>query len=448
MLGTNNNARFQSSLLKNVQSLQTSLGLTTISLQQQLSDLNARINVIQNTLDDDTQIVGYRISLASLGLENVNNTADSTKPISIATQAALDQKQSILSTTNTLPVSHVTDLTTTLTNMNNTIDSKANSSALTFPNIKTSSTDSTTLTFTLGQMNTSISSKADASALNSTNTEVSKKVNTTDLIFPNVKETSQAGARTLAAVFTSINDTLLTKANTAQLIYSEIKASSAANAENLSTALSTINNSIANKVNSSALIFSNIKRSDTDTTTLNTALADKANKTDLIFDNITQSNVLGSLTLANKFLLIESDIQAKATNISPVVVTTVFINTNTISVANKNKIHVFTNGYSNGAFVTTCTVTLPDPTLTASGTLTFDEGDFYHILCMANKTPNGQTASPNNFTVTIKAAGPTSPDTTTFNISLLNAKTNNEALTGAILRIITINNVKRWVRVA
>ena len=451
MLGSNNSARFQSSTLSSIQTLQTSIATTRNNLQQQISVLNGQISTINTRLNDDSQLVGGKVTLASLGLQNVNNTADTLKPVSNATAAALDLKQNLLSLTNTLPVAHVTNLSTTLSDMNTLLLSKINSDALVFNNIKTSSTNSKSLTSTLSDINTSLNAKATTAALDLTNTQVGNKVNTVDLLFANVKESSQTGTRTLAAAISSIEGSLQTKANTNQLIYSQIKASTDANAETLTKTLSDMNTSIENKVNSQQLIFNNIKTSAADTTNLTTALVNKANKTDLTWDKITQSNASGSQTLENKLSLMDNSINAKTSLVPPVVYVTMSWTTITVPMENKNKFLVFTNAPVSPptnpvTFITTTEVTIPDPTLSTNAVPNFVDGDFLHIICYATDLASGQVASPNNYTLTIKGAGPAGH--TAFNINLVNAKANNEALTGARLQVMTINNQKKWVRVA
>ena len=441
MLGSNNSARFQSSTLSSIQTLQTSIATTRNNLQQQISVLNGQISTINTRLNDDSQLVGGKVTLASLGLQNVNNTADTLKPISNATAAALDLKQNLLSLTNTLPVAHVTNLSTTLSDMNTLLLSKINSDALVFNNIKTSSNNSKSLTSTLSDINTSLNAKATTAALDLTNTQVGNKVNTADLLFANVKETSQTGARTLAAAISSIDGTLQTKANTNQLIYSQIKASTDANAETLTKTLSDMNTSIENKVNSNQLIFNNIKTSASDTTNLTLVLQDKANKTDLLFEKVTVSNTLGSLNLTSKFTLVESDIAKKA-DFVPAYAIKIYsasvgesLGLLTTDQLGKNKV-IICGSSASGSI--TASLTVPNAN---TATNNYSVGDFYHFI--ARSAPSA------TMTVRLVFTLETSGFENSGAVVTSSHTTSSTSKLGIPLKIqvFLIDNIKTWVRV-
>lgn len=95
----------------------------------ELGHLNGVTSSIQTQIDDKAPkanptftgvVVG--VSKSMVGLDNVDNTADTEKPVSIATQNALDEKASLESPTFTGTVSGVTKTHVGLENAENTLD--------------------------------------------------------------------------------------------------------------------------------------------------------------------------------------------------------------------------------------------------------------------------------------------------------------------------------------
>ena len=130
----------------------------------------------------------YGIDKSMVGLGNVDNVSDINKPISTATQSALNLKSDATTTVsnfNTLnpAIALKTDsatLTSNISTLNTTIGLKAHSA-----DVYTKSQNDLRLTNNTNSLNTAISSKADSTTLTSNiatlNTAIGLKANTSNI---------------------------------------------------------------------------------------------------------------------------------------------------------------------------------------------------------------------------------------------------------------------------
>lgn len=116
------------------------------------SETDSKINTVDNNISIHTSNVSnpHKVTKAQLDLGNVDNTSDLNKPISTATQSALDKKldsssyviDTALSSTSTNPVQNKV-INSSITTINNNLDTKANSSDLTTESTTRSNADTT-----------------------------------------------------------------------------------------------------------------------------------------------------------------------------------------------------------------------------------------------------------------------------------------------------------------
>lgn len=116
------------------------------------SETDSKINTVDNSISIHTSNVSnpHKVTKAQVDLGNVDNTSDLNKPISTATQKALDEKldsssyvvDSTLSDTSTNPVQNKV-INNTITTINNNLGTKANSSDLTTESTTRSNADTT-----------------------------------------------------------------------------------------------------------------------------------------------------------------------------------------------------------------------------------------------------------------------------------------------------------------
>jgi hypothetical protein len=102
---TNFNSAFQSKTADNISTGKQELasptsGATVADVQQAINDNIADIVFAQADIDAHEADVAnpHAVTKAQVGLSVVDNTSDANKPISIATQAALDLKASLTDT--------------------------------------------------------------------------------------------------------------------------------------------------------------------------------------------------------------------------------------------------------------------------------------------------------------------------------------------------------------
>lgn len=110
MLSTKDNSAITQVFVRHFKTLQETLAQTNLNLQQQINQLLTRVNTLQLEVTENTSAV----TKESLELQNVNNTSDVNKPLSIACTNALALKQSILDESNPLPQLYVEDLVSDL----------------------------------------------------------------------------------------------------------------------------------------------------------------------------------------------------------------------------------------------------------------------------------------------------------------------------------------------
>ena len=408
MLGSSDSSRFHAAVLKSVQRIQTRLYTDTLTLQQQITALANRTTSLESSSSGGS-FTGT-LTKANVGLANVDNTSDMSKPVSSATSTALTLKQNLLSDTNQIPQSYVTSLTSDLGTITANVNLKANASSLVYANIKASSAvDAISLQTQLTNINTSLDAKATTTALSVTNTEVALKANTTDLLYQNIRLNNTVGAEVLSNRLTYLENGINSKAATSQLIFSGIKKSGI-DTTTLETTLSTMNTNIGNRALSSDLIFSGIKKSAVDTTTLESTLTTM------------------DTTIASKRNHLYSYF---VTNVSSS--TTFTLSSQANQNYGKNKILIF-QGASFNSTACTHTTTLPVPS-------SFNEGDFYHFITISN----GKHAVTVSVTYTIYFAN--SDGSTTATTVLAQAPVSNSLGVNLMLQIMTIDGVKRWIRV-
>jgi hypothetical protein len=315
MLGTNNQARFQTSTLRNIQTLQTSISTKTVNLQQQITAQEQRLNLIDQTLGA-TGSVNVEAEKERLQLQNVDNTRDSLKPVSTATQNALNLKQNLLSETVTLPQSYVAGLLTTISNMNASIAGKASKTEdLIFDRIKqVNESTAMTLTSVLSSMQSNISTRATTSALSTTNNTVTTKADKSELIFEKIKASTESNAISLTTKLSEIDNSLGDKVNMDQLVHANI-TKSLVQPETLDVTFDKVNEAIALKADKTQLTYSGIVQSSENSTTLATTLQSLAPITMLTYDNIKLSRA-GDETLTHALFYLNRDKANKSDTIS------------------------------------------------------------------------------------------------------------------------------------
>lgn len=116
------------------------------------SETDSKINTVDNNISIHTSNVSnpHKVTKAQVDLGNVDNTSDLNKPISTATQSALDKKldsssyviDTALSSTSTNPVQNKV-INNAITTINNNLGTKANSSDLTTESTTRSNADTT-----------------------------------------------------------------------------------------------------------------------------------------------------------------------------------------------------------------------------------------------------------------------------------------------------------------
>ena len=182
-------------------------------LNDELTTINGNITTVSDNLSTHTADTSnpHKVTKAQIGLGNVDNTSDANKPISTATQTALNKKVDAVAgkglSTNDFTGAYKTKL--------DGIDSGAEVNV-----IETVKVDGTALTVTGKAVNIDLSGKASATTVSShiSNTSNPHSVTKAQVGLGNVDNTSDANKPISTATQTALNNKV-TKSSTASVIY-------------------------------------------------------------------------------------------------------------------------------------------------------------------------------------------------------------------------------------
>ena len=182
-------------------------------LNDELTTINGNITTVSGNLSTHTADTSnpHKVTKAQVGLGNVDNTSDANKPISTATQTALNKKVDAVAgkglSTNDFTGAYKTKL--------DGIDSGAEVNV-----IETVKVDGTALTVTGKAVNIDLSGKASATTVSShiSNTSNPHSVTKAQVGLGNVDNTSDANKPISTATQTALNNKV-TKSSTASVIY-------------------------------------------------------------------------------------------------------------------------------------------------------------------------------------------------------------------------------------
>jgi hypothetical protein len=134
MLGNTDNNRFHTAVLNSVFRIQSLVYTSSNTLQSQITALALRTTAVEQSSSGGS-FTGT-LTKGDVGLANVDNTSDLSKPVSSATTTALNLKQNLLSDSNKIPKSFVTNLQSDLDTITGNLNLKADNSKLVFNEIK------------------------------------------------------------------------------------------------------------------------------------------------------------------------------------------------------------------------------------------------------------------------------------------------------------------------
>ena len=182
-------------------------------LNDELTTINGNITTVSGNLSTHTADTSnpHEVTKAQVGLGNVDNTSDANKPISTATQTALNKKVDAVAgkglSTNDFTGAYKTKL--------DGIDSGAEVNV-----IETVKVDGTALTVTDKAVNIDLSGKASATTVSShiSNTSNPHSVTKAQVGLSNVDNTSDANKPISTATQTALNNKVA-KSSTASVIY-------------------------------------------------------------------------------------------------------------------------------------------------------------------------------------------------------------------------------------
>ena len=262
----------------NVKGADTKLNIsdTAAMLKPYFTAINLKANIESPTFTGTVS----GITKAMVGLGNVDNTSDLNKPISTATQAALDLKA------NATDVNTALALKANTTDVNTALALKANTSDVTTAlSLKANAADVNTaldLKANTADVNTALALKANTADMN---TALALKANTADMNTALALKANTADVNTalaLKANTADVNTALALKANTADM---NTALALKANTADVNTALALkantadMNTSLALKANTADMNTALALKANT--ADVNTALALKANTADM-----------------------------------------------------------------------------------------------------------------------------------------------------------------------